>query len=242
MINVIRHEQPPIAPAPYRPGARDLLNEARGYRDVVRLALAAPRFRKLPRLQDTGAILIPGWKAPEASMTPMRLFLKQRGCDARHWGLGTNQGERDSERLLETVIRFVQEHGAPVALVGWSLGGVIAREVARLIPDSVSQVITYGTPVVGGPTYTPAAGSYGDEECRRIAGKVVELDRESPIRVPVSAIFSRRDGVVSWPACIDRTSPRVVHYEVESTHLSMGFDPSVWALVAHRLAGSDLEG
>ena len=86
---------------------------------------------------------------------------------------------------------------------------MIAREVARLIPDSVSQVITYGTPVVGGPTYTPAAGSYGDEECRRIAGKVVELDRESPIRVPVSAIFSRRDGVVSWPACIDRTCPWV---------------------------------
>ncbi len=242
MRNVIRHEQPPIAPPPARPGARELLSEARGYRDMVRLALAAPRFRKLPSLRGTGAILIPGWKAPEASMAPMRLFLKRRGCDARHWGLGTNQGdpERDSERLLATVTDFVREHGAPVALVGWSLGGVIAREVARAMPDSVSQVITYGTPVVGGPTYTPAAGSYGDEECERIAGRVIELDRESPIRVPVSAIFSRRDGVVSWPACIDRATPNVVHYEVDSTHLSMGFDPSVWSLVAHRLAGNDL--
>jgi pimeloyl-ACP methyl ester carboxylesterase len=173
----------------------------------------------------------------------MRLFLKRRGCDARHWGLGTNQGdpERDSEILLETVTRFMREHGAPVALVGWSLGGVIAREVARAIPENVSQVITYGTPVIGGPTFTPAADSYGEDECRRIAGRVVELDRESPIRVPVSAIFSRRDGVVSWPACIDRSSPDVVHYEVDSTHLSMGFDPSVWSLVAHRLAGSDLQ-
>lgn len=242
MNNVIRHDQPPLAPAPYRPGPRDLLSEARGYRDVVRLALAAPRFRRLPRLQGTGAILIPGWKAPEASMTPMRLFLARRGCDARHWGLGTNQGdpERDSERLLRTVQQFAQDHGGPVALLGWSLGGVIAREVARAIPDCVSQVITYGTPVVGGPTYTPAAGSYGEEECRRIAGKVIELDRQSPIRVPISAIFSRRDGVVSWPACIDRASPRVVHYEVASTHLSMGFDPSVWSLVAQLLAGSDL--
>ena len=214
MENVIRHDSPPLAPAPVRPAPRDLLSEAKGYRDVIRLAFSAPRLWKAPRVEGSAAMLIPGWKAPEASMAPLRLFLKRRGCDARHWGLGTNQGdpEADSEKLLDTVTEFARQHGSPVALIGWSLGGVIAREVAREIPEQVSQVITYGTPVVGGPTYTPAASSYGEQECQRIADKIVELDRDAPISVPVSAVFSRRDGVVSWPACIDRSNPGVVHY------------------------------
>ena len=80
------------------------------------------------------------------------------------------------------------------------------------------------------------AERYGQEECDRIADKVVELDAASPIQVPISVIFSRRDGVVSWPACIDRSNPEVVHYEVQSTHLSMGIDPDVWGLVLERLS------
>jgi hypothetical protein len=114
----------------------------------------------------------------------------------------------------------------------------VARETARLEPESVSQIITYGTPVVGGPTFTIGASAWGREACGRIAQRTAELDRASPIRVQITAIFSRNDEIVSWPACIDRASPNVRHFEVRSTHIGMGLDPAVWAVVASRLAGA----
>ena len=123
----------------------------------------------------------------------------------------------------------------PVSLVGWSLGGVIAREVARREPDAVRRVITYGTPVVGGPSFTAVAAAYAPEVRRRVAEVSARLDADSPIRVPLTAIWSRRDGIVAWPACLDRVSPDVEHVEVGSTHLGLGVDPDVWSIVASRL-------
>jgi surfactin synthase thioesterase subunit len=181
---------------------------------------------------------IPGWKAPEASMAPLRAYLRLVGHDAHGWGLGVNTGapERDSEILAEKVAALHQQTGRKVALVGWSLGGVIARETARSLPQAVSRVITYGTPAIGGPTYTLGARAFGRAESERIRQMIIELDRENPIQVPITAIFTRRDRVVSWPACIDRTSPDVEHVEVRSTHAGMGLDPNVWQIVATRLA------
>jgi pimeloyl-ACP methyl ester carboxylesterase len=134
------------------------------------------------------------------------------------------------------VIAIAEESGRPVSLVGWSLGGVIAREVARRRPELVRRVIPYGPPVVGGPTYTAVAGTY-THEVREHASRIAdELDAQRPIKVPLTVIYSRRDGIVAWPACLDRTSPDVEHVEVRSTHVGMGVDPDVWAVVAERLA------
>ena len=96
-------------------------------------------------------------------------------------------------------------------------------------------MITYGTPVIGGPTFTVGANKYGKEECQRIASLIDELDRDMPIAVPITAIFTRNDGTVSWPACIDRVSKRVTHIEVKSSHGSMGVDPDVWRIVGEKL-------
>ena len=155
---------------------------------------------------------IPGWQAPEASGLPLRRYLSWLGYDARGWTFGKNLGDpaRDAARLTESVTAITDESGRPVSLVGWSLGGVIAREVARRRPELVRRVITYGTPVVGGPI-------------------------QRPIKVPLTVVYSRRDGIVAWPACLDRTSPDVEHVEVRSTHVGMGVDPDVWAVVAERL-------
>jgi pimeloyl-ACP methyl ester carboxylesterase len=208
--------------------------------ELVRLGLATPALRRLPRGDGGPVLLIPGWKAPEATMAPLRRYLAWLGHDARHWGLGRNRGrpEADTARLMERVAALAAGGGRPVALVGWSLGGAIARETARLLPGSVSQVITYGSPAVGGPSHTVGAPRWGLDECARISRRLAALDAASPVKVPITAIFSRVDEIVSWPACIDRLSPRVRHFEVWSTHVGLGIDPAVWTVIARRLASS----
>jgi pimeloyl-ACP methyl ester carboxylesterase len=187
---------------------------------------------------------IPGWRAPELTGAPLRHYLRRLGYDARGWGFGTNTGDprRDVERLAGRVLELVEATGAPASLVGWSLGGVIAREVARRHPDAVRRVITYGTPVTGGATHTTvarASGRRSDGDTERVARR---LRPSTPIEVPLTVLYSRRDGIVSWQACLDHTSPLVEHVEVSSTHIGMGVDPDVWAVVAERLAVSPPEG
>lgn len=112
----------------------------------------------------------------------------------------------------------------------------------RAVPERVAQVVTFGSPIVGGPTHTIAARSYGPEECRRVEALARRLDADRPIQAPITAIFTRNDRVVDWRACIDRHSPRVRHVEVRSTHLGLGIDPDVWWAVATALAAPEPGG
>ena len=205
--------------------------------DAARLVGALPRLSAAPRGDGHLVVDIPGWRAPEVTGAPLRRYLRRLGYDARGWGFGTNTGDprRDVERLAARVLDLVEAKGSPASLVGWSLGGVIAREVARLHPEAVRRVITYGTPVTGGAAYTTIARATGQgaADADRVARR---LHPRSPIEVPLTVLFSRRDGVVAWQACIDHTSPHAEHVEVSSTHLGLGFDPDVWAVVADRLA------
>ena len=233
------HQSPPTAPSPAPPPvATGLLREWRLPLQVVRAVARAPQLARVPRGGGRQVIDIPGWKAPEASMAPLRAYLRWLGYDASGWGLGVNTGdpERDAPILSERVAALFDQTGEKTALVGWSLGGVIARETARAVPHAVSRVITYGTPAIGGPTYTVGADSYGQAESSRIRVAIEDLDRDNPIQVPITAIFTRRDSIVDWAACIDRASAEVEHVEVRSTHTGMGIDPDVWEIVATRLA------
>ena len=236
---VLVYDAPPAAPQPKAPQpSSTILSEWQIGFQLFRLGLSSLELRQLPKGNGEPVMLLPGFLAPEWSMEPLRKFLDWLGYSAVHWGLGVNRGnpERDHALLAPKVVELAQQYGQPVSLIGWSLGGTIAREVARIEPESVAQVITYGTPVIGGPTYTVGARSYGEEECQRISSVIDELDRESPIQVPITAIFTRNDGTVSWPACIDRASKDVTHIEVKSSHGSMGLDPDVWRVVGEKLS------
>ena len=217
------------------PNPRGLLGEVRLLREVPRLAVSAPRLLLAPRGRSR-VVVLPGYTSSDRATAPLRWYLRRLGHDVHGWGLGTNAG--DVEALLPQVVDVVRGHretsGQPVHLVGWSLGGVLAREVAREEPTMVAQVITYGTPVVGGPKYTVAASSYGPTAVERIAA---EADRRNavPIEVPVTALYSRKDRVVAWAACIDRHNETAEHVEVFSSHAGMGIDPDVWTHVAARL-------
>jgi len=130
--------------------------------------------------------------------------------------------------------------GAPVALVGWSLGGYVAREIARDHPDSVRRVVTLGSPVIGGPRYTTVArlASVQGWDLEEIEAWV-EARKRVPLRVPVTALYSRRDAVVAWRACVDpEPGAPIEHVEVATTHLGFGFSAEVYRLVARRLARS----
>ena len=232
---VVAYDHPPDAPPPRPYSLKNLRSEWRLIVSAARLIAAGKSL--LSEAPGSGTVyLIPGWKAPEWVMAPLRRYLARLGYDARHWGFGTNKGdpERDTALFAEKLHSYTSP-GEKAALIGWSLGGVIARETARAVPDAVSGVITYGTPVIGGPTYTPAARAWGAAECRRLSAEIAKLDAENPIQVPIAAIFSRKDGMVSWPACIDRKNPKVRHFEVRAPHLAMGLDPDVWRIAADQL-------
>jgi hypothetical protein len=233
---------PDVAAAPEAAGApswRLLVAESTSALESARLLGAAPRLSRMPRGDGHVVVDVPGWRAPELSGLPLRRYLSWLGYDARGWGFGTNTGNpvRDARRLTEAVAELAEASGRPVSLVGWSLGGVISREVARERPDLVRRVITYGTPVVGGPNHTVVAGAYSHEVRDHASRVTAQLHASRPITVPLTVMYSRRDGIVSWRACLDRHSPDVEHVEVRSSHIGMGVDPDVWGVVATRLAG-----
>jgi pimeloyl-ACP methyl ester carboxylesterase len=184
------------------------------------------------------AILLPGFGAGPRSMRIMERFLRRRGHRTRDWGLGLNTGDaRQSRSKLKRVVDdSIAAHGEPVVLVGWSLGGYIAREYAREHPGEVRRVVTLGSPVIGGPRYTATAEWYRLQGHDLVAMERAVADRyATPLRVPVTAIYSKRDGVVAWQACIDKWSPDVRHIEVSETHVGLGFAPRVLAIVAEEV-------
>lgn len=184
-------------------------------------------------------ILLPGLGAGEQSMIVIREYLRFLGYKPFDWGLGRNGGEVEEmlENFSEILAARHDEVGEPVALVGWSLGGVVAREAARDNPDAVSQVVTLGTPLIGGPQYTaPGPFLYSRSEREEIEAKV--SDRYAvPLDLPVTSIYSKKDGIVAWQASVDHWSPDVENIEVDTTHFGFGFSEQVLTLIAEILGG-----
>lgn len=234
---------PPGVPAPELPVRPPSLG--------VAMALQALVLRELGRLvlrrdadppgspEDLPAVVVlPGMGVGDWTTAPLRRFLRRRGFDARGWSLGRHRPEADEtlRRFLPRLEALAVETRAPVALIGWSLGGIVARETARLRPDLVRSVATLGTPVVGGLRHTAIAGLF------RIQGwdladieRRVDAAQRIPIRVPLTAIWSRRDGIVAWQACVDLATPGAVNLEARSCHWALGLDPDVLAALADHL-------
>jgi len=211
-------------------------------------------------------IVVPGLWASDGMMSTLRRFLTKSGYDAQGWELGRNlagrgwdgeisdlsegwaQGERDRpnngegavpalcDEFTNQVRERSQKLGRPIALVGWSLGGFLAREAARDLPNHVNAVITFGTPVIGGPKYTFVNNRY------RRRGLDIDWIAEQtlarhkiPIQCPVTSIYSKQDAIVHWSASIDHWSPNVTHYEVNCTHTAYGFHAPTFQIIRSQL-------
>lgn len=225
-----------IAYKPITPPHRlDLMRELRLPLDALRWVPSLLTQSKARATAPRTIILLPGFGTGPRSMRVMEAFLRRRGHRVRDWGLGINNGDakRLRSQLQAVVDKAVAEHGEPVVLVGWSLGGYLAREFARETPGGVRSIVTLGSPVVGGPRFTATAAHYRSQghDLDAIESSVKDRYR-TPLTVPVTAIYSKRDGIVAWPACIDRWSPAVQHVEVSETHVGLVLSPTVGRIVA----------
>ncbi len=225
------------------PSSAHVIREARGLIELPRLLLRLPALARQPRGHGEPVLILPGYGAGDGSTMMLKGYLRLLGYRARGWRLGRNKGAVDEllPRLLRRLGNFSRRSKEKVTIIGWSLGGYLARELARERPDLIRLVITLGTPVVGGPKYTVAAESYRKRgiDIEALAAEVERRNRLADLEIPVLAIYSRRDSVVAWQACIDRQTPNIDHVEVRSTHVGFGFSPEVYQIIAQRLAQFD---
>jgi pimeloyl-ACP methyl ester carboxylesterase len=183
-------------------------------------------------------LVLPGLGAGDESTAILRGFLRTRGYAISPWGQGRNAGMRRGvfRALRERLLGLARAHGRKVSLVGWSLGGIFARELAKQEPSVVRQVISLASPFTGDPGATHALRLYRWLSGRRPATpEQHERLRGSP-PVPTTSIWSRTDGVVSWRCCLETEGETVENIEVRGSHLGMGMHPLVLYAIADRLA------
>src|ERR1700758_4552719 len=204
-----------------RPPSKTLMFlEGRAIHEFGAFLGALPLLSLAPRGDGHPVLVLPGLIATDNSTRPLRSFLKSKGYVVSGWGQGRNLGPRRGvrEAMVERVRELSDAHGRRVSLVGWSLGGVYARQLAKMMPDHVRVVITLGSPFAGHPratnawrVYEMASGRRADEQDPRFGGRLSEAPP-----VPTTAIFSRTDGICAWQGCMERTSAMSESIEVES--------------------------
>ncbi|OSC40088.1 esterase/lipase family protein [Mycobacterium decipiens] len=212
----------------------------RAVAEYGQLVALLPLQRALPVGDGHPVLVLPGLLAPDGSTWTLRRLLRRLGYRAHGWKLGWNIGPTAkavagmADRLEELHTRY----NAPVSLVGWSLGGIFARTMARRHPSAVRQVITLGSPYrIGHESQSRATASFKLLAPLHVErhGFPLEIETE-PMPVPATSIYSRYDGMVAWQTCIDAPSERAENIAVLSSHIGYGHHPAtIWA-IADRLA------
>jgi pimeloyl-ACP methyl ester carboxylesterase len=214
--------------------------ESRAGAEAGALLLQLPLLRmQAPR--GTGPVMVlPGFMTDDASTWLLRSFLGSLGYDVRPWGMGLNRGLmlRYVAPLIAQLSDWREACGEQPSLVGWSRGGTLSREIARERPDLIRSVVTLGSPVRGG-VHGTSIGRWVSRETGLTPEQLNLILRErqqQPITTPITAIYSKTDGIVSWQACLDEENPNVEHKIVESSHAGLGFNARVYQLVSRALA------
>lgn len=231
----------------FRAPRRTLLwsEQMRAGAETAAFFAALPSLVRGPQGDGHHVLVLPGLLADDRSTIGLRHVLRKRGYQAHAWRLGTNIGPTRHIHggLVERLADLAARDDAPVTVIGWSLGGILARQLARIAPEQVRSVITLGSPF----RLTLADGN-GASHASRIfhafrpwhtdmldTAGLAEEDRPE-LTVPSTAIYSRYDGVVPWQACMDRPGPLRENVEVRASHLGLGVHPQVISVVLDRLA------
>ena len=193
-----------------------------------------PSLLTAPR--GSGSVMvIPGFRTSDRSTVPLRGWLSYLGYDASGWGMGVNLGQVGTV-MPALIARLERMEAGPVALIGWSWGGTVARELCRRVPDRISQVITLGTPIQGGAMNTVFARRMSEDSLQRSV-KAAQAREAEPLSVPALSIYTESDAVVAWQASLDPRTGQTEHLAVRSCHIGLGINATVWLTIAERLAG-----
>jgi pimeloyl-ACP methyl ester carboxylesterase len=223
--------------------------EMRAFWEFGAVLPAWPILQSAPKGDGHTVIVFPGLAASDSSTVPLRKYLETLGYEVTGWDQGSNFGPRAG--VLDAIKQRVREayaasavngeKGRKVSLIGWSLGGVYAREIAKELPECVRGVITLGTPFAGSPRSTNAWRLYEIVSGRQIEREAHNFHLEQAPPVPTTSVYSRTDGVVAWQGSIQSAAKGKGHAQTENievfaSHLGLGLNPSVWWAVADRLA------
>jgi hypothetical protein len=196
-----------------------------------------------PRGDGHPVLVIPGFLAGPLSTQLLRDVLRRLGYRVYDWGLGRNVGYRSSMRepMLERLHHIRERAGERrVSIIGWSAGGIYARELARAFPDDVRSVITLGSPFRGNHQANTAWGVWRllntDTGKIKMVSEAARFEREQPLTVPTTCIYSKTDGIVAWQCCTSLPAPKTENVEVHSSHLGYGHNLETLSVIADRLA------
>jgi pimeloyl-ACP methyl ester carboxylesterase len=202
------------------------LGEMMVFLELGSIVPALPALMNAPRGDGHAVLVLPGMLASDGSTFVLRHYLKALGYQVHPWKLGRNWGPSTEIRqgIRDRFKELSDRYQRCISIVGWSLGGIYARELAREYPALVRQVITLGSPF--------GAGYRSDGEPD--AALAARLRPAPP--VPCTAIYSKSDGVVPWEACLEIEGPQTDNIEVQSSHIGMGVNALVLWAIADRLA------
>lgn len=200
-------------------------------------------LRRLPKGDGHAIIFFPGFMASDASTRPMRKLFTRLGYETYGWGLGRNLVFNDiRETMMSNLLKEVYEkHGRKVSLVGWSLGGIFVREVAKSNPNMVRSVITLGSPISGDLDHSNARRLYeafNGKPDTSMKDRLATISEAPP--VPTSSIYTKTDGIVAWKGSIQRPGKgQTENICVPASHIGLGINPLVMYALADRLAQTE---
>jgi len=215
-----------------------MLLEARAPWEYAAMLAATPWLARLPRGDGHPVIVFPGLGASDITTLTLRNFLRDRGYTTYPWKQGLNLGPRQGvlEACRQQLQQVALQHRESVSLVGWSLGGVYARELAKEMPALVRCVVTLGTPFAGHPRATNAWRIFEMVSGHSAQDEEIIAGLKRPPACPTTSIYSKTDGIVAWSCSLNEPAPHTENIEVHASHIGMGMNPLALYALADRLA------
>jgi pimeloyl-ACP methyl ester carboxylesterase len=201
---------------------------------------ARPALQRLPQGDGHPVLVLPGLLADDTSTRVLRKTLRRLGYRVHGWRLGRNIGPTEAcvNGMRDRIDDLSDRYGRPISLVGWSLGGIFARDIARRTPDSVRQVITLGSPFrISRGSQSRATKVFDRYSHLHVEHRAFPLEADGlPLPVPATSIYSHLDGIVHWQTCLDTPGSQCENIAVYASHLGLGHHPAAIYAVADRLA------